>query len=79
MQEIEYNFGRFFHQLSMHLPLRSDVSSQICSFFLADLGSFAIKHYLRVIELAGEWRQEHPEVKNHSLVEEWLVDAESLS
>ena len=77
MQEIEYNFGRFFHQLSLHLPLVR--VSQIRSFFRADLGSFAIKHYLRVIELAGEWRQEHPEVKNHSLVGEWLVEAESLS
>ena len=73
MQEIEYNFGRFFHQLSMY-PLCVRVF-RLRSFSWADLGSFAVKHYLRVLELAGEWQQEHPEV-NLSMAEEWAVGAE---
>ncbi|KAG8828672.1 transcription factor TFIIIC subunit tfc4 [Serendipita sp. 401] len=38
-QEVEYNFGRFFHQLN--------------------LGSFAVRHYRRVLVLAEEWQQTH--------------------
>ena len=32
MQEIEYNFGRFFHQLSMHIPLCSGFSDSLILF-----------------------------------------------
>ncbi|KAG8836046.1 transcription factor TFIIIC subunit tfc4 [Serendipita sp. 399] len=39
-QEVEYNFGRFFHQLN--------------------LGTFAVRHYRRVLVLAEEWQQTHP-------------------
>ncbi|KIM34146.1 hypothetical protein M408DRAFT_91230 [Serendipita vermifera MAFF 305830] len=40
-QEVEYNFGRFFHQLN--------------------LGSFAASHYKRVLVLAEEWQNAHPD------------------
>jgi hypothetical protein len=74
MQEIEYNFGRFFHQLSMHPPFV--LVSPLRSFSGPDLGSFAVKHYLRVLELVGEWQHEHPEVTLDGW--KWLVGAKSF-
>lgn len=72
MQEIEYNFGRFFHQLSTQSPLFR--VSRLCSFSGPDLGSFAVKHYLRVLELAGEWQQEFPEVTLSVGIDSWMLN-----
>jgi hypothetical protein len=45
----------------MYYPLFVRIS-RLYSTCRADLGTFAVKHYLRVLELAGEWQKEHPEV-----------------
>ena len=48
--------------------------SRLCSFSVPDLGSFAVKHYLRVLELAGEWQQESPEVAFSVGIDSWLLN-----
>ena len=61
-QEVEYNFGRFFHQLSAYfLPSLHEYSLTLSNL---DLGSFAAGHYKRVLELAEEWQKSNPDVRD---------------
>lgn len=52
VREVEYNFGRIFHQLG-----KSSVNSfvlRVTNFFALGLYSHAVKHYERVLDLADK-------------------------
>lgn len=71
--EVEYNFGRAFHQLGQEVP--SVVPCLVV--VLTDgigLHSLAVKHYERVLEIAEKKTKTNPDVGSSSNEEsKWII------
>lgn len=53
MREVEFNFGRMFHQLGVWAYLRRPFLISVDRFGDVGLYSHAVKHYERVLEMAA--------------------------